>query len=774
MTNGMIMVQWADLTGRGFSPHDVGPTAPREYWAAAERLLQADLSQPPEGIRSTAGHPIWTLRRVHVQGRWLWCFVVQGRRGPFGVAGTCRFAFAAEGMSALDAWTAGIEIAAGDQKVPAIPYDADRFQHVVMRLLGGIVTKQAAIPVDGDPAQAAAVIPAALKVLPERELRAWSWSTCMLQRPDSPELRVVSGGWPDDFRREEPHRADTIDQWFRGGPVTEEEIKNRLGRDAVRRGFEFLVHYAATGKRPDPDLLRGGYTLDEMLVELGHANHVPEWQDVPSMLETPGGRRRLEEGHLPLVTRWATRAPVEAVGLLPDEPSAALAEALLVGVVDAQNDRTDNLLGLPTASRPEPTAWHDRLAALLLSAYPQPKHLRAVTRQWISRTGVLGETADRVAARPWLRKLGLTTEHDGDYFPPDARIVVGELNTHLVYTQAAHDEVLLAARPMRFLGSLTKELRPLPSQVAGTLLWLAAMETPRAGREPEMLQHVARDLTHTALQGRCDEQWIDTLLDTVQQRLAGGRSTRLQRMMYGALEALLAVDPEAPRSTALAQRCRAIGYDNNASSHVATALKLAGPAAATQPLSWAQGGGQDTGSFRTITPRGPAPTTGGPGAAARWGVAGRLRQRLTGRAPIYAAGTTVAITVLVSAGAFIATRTNGAAPPESPPTRAAAGATGVRMPPTEIVLPARDFREQPEDDRRQFLAEFGEHVPPGAVPAAITLVSYGGFQGRADRLKSALEASPELAGVPVKSLNAGQRPPGNKPPGSLIGTVYYR
>jgi hypothetical protein len=35
MTTGMIMVQWADLTGRGFSPHEVGPTAPREYWAAA-------------------------------------------------------------------------------------------------------------------------------------------------------------------------------------------------------------------------------------------------------------------------------------------------------------------------------------------------------------------------------------------------------------------------------------------------------------------------------------------------------------------------------------------------------------------------------------------------------------------------------------------------------------------------------------------------------------------------------------------------------------------
>ncbi|RSM42153.1 hypothetical protein DMB66_55180 [Actinoplanes sp. ATCC 53533] len=770
MTNGMIMVQWADLTGRGFSPHDVGPTAPREYWAAAERLLQADLSQPPEGIRSTAGHPIWTLRRVHVQGRWLWCFVVQGRRGPFGVAGTCRFAFAAENMSALEAWTAGVEIAAGDQKVPAIPYDADRFQHVVMQLLGGIVTKQAAIPVDGDPAQTATIIPAALKVLPERELRSWSWSTCMLQRPDSAELRVVSGGWPDDFRREEPHRADTIDQWFRGGPVSEEQIKNRLGRDAVRRGFEFLVHYASTGKRPDPELLRGGHTLDEMLVELGHANHVPEWHDVPSMLETPGGRRRLAEGHLPLVTQWAAREPAEAVCRLREELGAPLAEALLTGVVDAQDGTPDNLLGLPTASRPELTAWHDRLATLLLSAYPQPKRLRAVTEQWISRSGVLGGSTDRVAARPWLQSLGLTTQHDSEYFPPDARIVVSELNTHLVYTQAAHDEVLLTTKPLRFLGTLTKELHPLPSQAVGTLLALAAMEVPGAAREADMLQHVARDLTHTALQGRCDEPWIDAMLETVQQHLAGSRSTRLQRMMYGALEALLAVDAEAPRTTSLRQRCRAIGYDNNASSHVATALKLAGgPAPATQPLSW----GQDTGSHRIITPRGPAGTTAGPIATWR-SAGGRLRRRFSGWSPVYIAGAAVAVAVLGSAGAFLVIRMDGTAPERPLPTQAAvASTTGVPLQSTKIPLPPRGPREQTSDDRRKFLEEFRKKVPSNAVPSVIILVSYGGDPLRAEHLKEALGTSQELTGVPVQTENASASPAGDAQPGWLIGTVHY-
>jgi len=449
-----------------------------------------------------------------------------------------------------------------------------------------------------------------------------------------------------------------------------------------------------------------------------------------------------------------------------EELSAPLAEALLAGVVDAQDGTPDNLIGLPTASRPELTDWHNRLAALLLSAYPQPKRLRAVTEQWISRSGVLGGSTDRVAARPWLQSLGLTTQHDSDYFPPDARIVVSELNTHLVYTQAAHDEVLLTTKPLRFLGTLTKELRPLPSQAVGTMLSLAAMEIPGAAREPDVLQHVARDLTHTALQGRCDEPWIDTMLETVQQHLAGSRSTRLQRMMYGALEALLAVDPEAPRTPALRQRCRAIGYDNNASSHVATALKLAGgPAPATQPLSWAR----DTGSHQTITPRG---TTVGPISTWR-SAGGRLRRRFTGRAPVYVAGTAVAVAVLGSAGAFLVIRMDDEAPVQPRPTRAVvARTTEVRVPPTEIVLPPRNPRE-PDNDEQRFLEQLGQKVPPGAIPAVITLVNYGGDPGRADHLKEALRTSPDLTGVPVETVNANEPLPRNTQAGSLVGTVFY-
>jgi hypothetical protein len=245
------------------------------------------------------------------------------------------------------------------------------------------------------------------------------------------------------------------------------------------------------------------------------------------------------------------------------------------------------------------------------------------------------------------------------------------------------------------------------------------------------------------------------MLDTVQQQLAGGRSTRLQRMMYGALEALLELDPEAPRTSSLVQRCRVIGYDNNASSQVATALKLAtsGAAPATQPLAW----GQDTGSFKTISPRAPGPQGTG------------LRQRFAGRGPVYLAGSVVAVAVLVSAGAFITTRTDGAAPVPPQPTRAAPAPTRtVSLPPQTITLPPLAPGSRP-DDERTFRQQFDQNQSPGAVPASVMLVNYGTDLSRAGELEKALKRSPDLKDVPFQLVDARESSPGGK----VVATVYF-
>jgi hypothetical protein len=773
MTTGMIMVQWADLTGRGFSPHEVGPTAPREYWAAAERLLQADLSQPPEGIRSTVGHPIWTLRRVQVQSRWRWCFVVQGRRGPFGVAGTCRFAFATDDLSAWQAWTAGSEIAAGDQGLPSVPHDAGWFERTVMQVLGGVVVRQPAIPVAGGPAEAAALIPAALKVLPERQSRAWSWSTCMLQRPDSPELRVVSGAWPDEFRRSEPNRAESIDHWFRRGPVTEEEVKARLTRADVRRGFEDLVHLASTGKRPEPELLRGDHSLDEMLIELGHANHVPTWPDVPSMLETPGGVRRLSAHHRPLVRQWAGHDPATAVARLRADFTAPLAEDVLVGVVGAQDDTSENLLGLPTAAAPELTDWHDHLAALLQSCYRQPGALREHTRQWITPGAVLGNDRDLAAARPWLLRLGLTPRDDPEHFPPSQDIVIDELNGHRAYTARAAEELALARRPLALLDSLAKELQPLPAHTVATVLWMSATRDP--GRPPDsearLLQPLTTALTRRGLCGEPTESWVDELLRTIMEEFAARRSSRLNRVMWGALEALLELDPDAPRGRPLSERCLTIGYDG-APHAVACALRLAKSrlAAAEQERRLrlrqeAAGAGPVVGSTHTTRPP--------------WRrLLDRVRVLTWRQRYLIAAG--LAVVALGAATGAILVRLEPT-PARPRPQAAAAPATaettrtaGPSAPlPDRITIDLPPPPRGPNDDARDFQKRFDGVVSQLGYPRSIEIIAYGNDQDRATNLMHTLMKNDRLRTVRL-SARIDANPPGDFEPGSLVSFLDFQ
>jgi hypothetical protein len=776
MTNGMIMVQWADLTGRGFSPHEVGPAAPREYWAAAERLLQADLSQPPEGIRSTVGHPIWTLRRVKVQGRWLWCFVVQGRRGPFGVAGTCRFAFATGDVPALQAWTDGCEIAAGDQGLPPVPHDAAWFEQTVMHVLGGIVVRQSAVPVSGGPAEAAALIPAALKVLPERQSRAWSWSTCMLQRPDSPDLRVVSGAWPDEFRRSEPNRAESIDHWFRRGPVTEAEVKARLARDDARRGFEYLVHYASIGKPPAADLLRDDCSLDEMLIELSHANHVPTWHDVPSMLETPGGVRRLSANHRPLVEQWAANDPATAIARLRADFAAPLADDVLRGVVGAQDDTSKNLLGLPTAAAPELTDWHDHLAALLQSCYRTRAALREHTDGWIASDAVLGDDRDLSAARTWLLKLGLTSQDDPEYFPPSRDIIVGELNEHYEYTPKVAGELALARHPLALLDSVVKELPPLPAHTAATILWMSATRHP--GRPPDsearLVQPLAAALTRSGLRGEPAEPWVEDLLGTIMDKLATRRSTRLNRIMWGALDALLELDPHAPRGTSLAARCLAIGY-HGAPHSVASALRLAESrvAAAEQPRPQSPAGreaGVDPFAARVHTTRLPWRLRLGNWV---WEQRYSMRQR-------YLIATGLAVAALATAGVSIVDpappRQKTAAAPAMDRTRETTAPRPDQFRPDQfpIVLKPRPDN-QPYDPKRdyQYFQKKFDAVWKVGDPESIEIITYGGDPERGKQLMRNLMDDDRLQTVQLTTRASDEKPPAGVLPGSMVGIVEF-
>jgi len=753
VTSGMVMVQWADLTGGGFRRHEVGPPAPREFWAAAEQLLQADLSQPPEGIRSTVGHPVWTLRRVAVRGRWTWCFVVQGRRGPFGVAGSCRFAFAPEDMPAFDAWHAGRAVAAapedtatGDATDDATTADtvaAGDDGELLAAVLGGIVTGRQAVPVEAPPGAAADLIPRVLGVLPEAVARDWSWSTCALKRPDA--RRVVSGRWPDEFRRSDPGRASMIDQLFRHGTVPADEVKRRLGSEEAAAGFEWLVDFAIRGTRPPAELLTGD-DLVVLVTELGQDRRPPEVGQVGVRLRTARGRASLR-GHAGLVRAWAHQQPYEACRELPSVDDDRLRPELLRGLVDAQGDTAENLLGLP-----DPPA---DLAALY-----GPKELRTVLARWAAPGGVLAALDARAAARGWFLRLGLRPHTDPHLFQPRPAFAADTINRDRAATADALREVELAANPLTFLEQVVPGLNPLPPRAAGALLRCAMPDVARpSGEDVRALRGLAHDLTAAVLAAGGSDTWIDELLAYVGHEPRHPWEART--VMYGAMTALLERHTGEPRPELLA-RCRGLSPGHDAPQLLREVLELA--------------------RRRADQPRGEQPRVdqsragqSRPGAVYR-SRAQRLHQLVHQVFPPRVRGFTAvaAVSALVGAaatGAFTLPRRPGPAPAAvALPSIATAAASG-QPDPLQLDLGGRAARgDQVYADLQTFQRLY--RPPAGAVPAAVLLIADendrpGSGPTRANNLHDALRRGP-FEGVPVEVV---ERPsPG---PGTLRAIVYF-
>ncbi|WP_305789959.1 hypothetical protein [Symbioplanes lichenis] len=749
-SDDLVMVQWADLTGIGFSPHDRG-SAPGEFWTAAEHLLQEDLEQPPENIDSTQGHPVWTLRRVPVGGRRRWCFAVQGRRGPFGVAGSCRFAFAPPAMGAYDAWRLGRDRAADPDDLPEPGLDHDTFGRLVSEVLGGVALSRAAVPVLAGPGDAAEVVAAVLRVLPEPVSRRWSWSTCLLQRPDNPDLRVVSGQWPEEFRAADPRRADSVAHLFRRGPVTQEELETRLTRRELRHGFRWLVEYAVE-HRPITRLPRCE-ELDDLLVELAHANHRPEWPDVPSMLASPQGLL----GHLDLVATWARHEPGAAVRTLRDDYPFDIAGALLDGILEAQDETGDNLLHLPTAKHREGNKWHDRLADLLLEHRGLGVHT-LVTR-WADPGGPLADRADLVAARAWLRKLGLDPRTDRALFPADDRVVRGELERYRAYTQAAADELQLSADPLALLLDLAPGLDGLPAATVADLLTAACpTRKPEPMTRLDSLTALARELTASAVAESAPgpaADWADDLLRRVQQP-GDATDPRPRRIMYGAVLALLDQGTPASRGN-LVRRCQSIGLD----AYV--------PAAVSEWLQWASrtGAGAPYAVPRIESPAVSPPARRGPAQ-----LASAIPQRA--RLPLVAAvvaliGTLGATTALLDLG-----------DDDTPPPLPAAATSPAALPSVEnfdlgiapVVADATDWQRLDQKLQQTPIRR--------SAATGLRLIAYHDprqplskdEQLRLDDLEAQIRANPPLRTVPIDTEL--RSPDVDRQAGFLKVLVYYR
>ncbi|MFI1993651.1 hypothetical protein [Actinoplanes sp. NPDC020271] len=494
MNPRLIRVEWADVSGTGFSPqHRDGEEIPPEYWAAAEALLHDDLSQPPEGLRRTGEHPVWTLRRVVVGNARTWCFVVQGRRGPFGVAGACRFGFAPPGMDAYESWKCGVEQVAE----PAAPPAEEPPTGILNVVLGGVLLGQRIIPIGRPPADAAWVIRRALSIVPEAEARRWSWSTCLLQPPGAGSPRVVAGRWPADFHEWEPDLGRAVRQTFAGGAVTGRQVAEYLADPAAEKSFEQLVDRAAQG-RPHPGRRRGDLSLLE-LVRQGTGSAPPVRQEEAlDMLDTRHGREELARNHRDKVRRIGRDQPAQARRiLLTIRIEPVLEHELLAGLIQAQDRTEENPLGLPTGRDPGEADWLRRLAELFRQAYRPEERAGHALRWWQTRRP-WKTPMDLVAARDWLLAAGLLVPDAPELFPIRTQVIVGELRRHHRVTAAAREELLHVRRPAELMRVIMEEVPPLPVETSEDLIRTLTGTDRKAAAELRILVNRASEPPVTA------------------------------------------------------------------------------------------------------------------------------------------------------------------------------------------------------------------------------------------------------------------------------------
>jgi len=503
----MHTVAWADADGTGFSPQDPHGDVPREYWQAAQRMLTAEVVQPPESIRSTMPHPVWTLRRVSVGALGgHWCFSVQGRGGSFGVAGTCEFTFANEAdWHPADVWRQMARRAVDrDRDGPGgscPPPDVDPEQ--VRGVLVAILRQQGQIGVPGTPIGVAGIIEAVLTRVSPRLATPWIWATCPLQRPESRRVWLIGGRWPVEFRRNAAGLARQIDQVLTAPPDAPGDVLDD------RRGtvFDLLVRQAPTGNEAELIRRSQAATLGELLDEIAEHTIAPGVTDVPRLFTTHPERLAQERE---LVRRWARTAPQDGLIRLRDLVDRSdphqLRWPLLDGLIDAQWDHpATNPLGLPVSGthqpRPRPgKKWRDQLAGLLIGRDDETDLVGLLHR--LSEPGAI--LAKHLhAMREWFLDLGLSPWHQPELFPDRALAIVTAYAGSGTDVQHARDELARAPGPAILLREVAARLDGLNSE--------------RAFRR-DVLWDAARSISSSLLAAYSDDQ-IHPLLDDPEDRL---------------------------------------------------------------------------------------------------------------------------------------------------------------------------------------------------------------------------------------------------------------
>ncbi|SCL34528.1 hypothetical protein GA0074692_3854 [Micromonospora pallida] len=522
----MTVVQYADISAAGFSPQeDANRRAPRAFWRAAEDLLFSDVVQPPESIRSTVGVPVWSLRHVVVDGAAYWCFAVQGRGGPFGVAGTCRFGFlAADRVHPADAWAQGRkELAAGDP--PSRAPDPKAVAAAYRGVLAAVLLGRPVVGIPLDPVDASALIPHVLAALPPSRTRRWSWSTCLLQRPELGGKRVAAGRLPEAMAADAHNLARNLEQMF-GAPARDADDALRFGNTAQQFGFDWLVGCAATGRRLDAELQTAELNAPQFLEKIAELHKELTLADVPGLLADAVQQPRLLRV-LDLLRRWSKSNLSQALRHVQDNPGSEVRQHLFAFLVESQEGTPEqNLLELPTAGSSH-SGWHDELAELLDRHFQADRLAIADFALGLTLPeGIHADLADRRAARGLWLSLGVDHDLDPDtvLFEASADFVVAELAGRQRIPEVALDEIGWLPDPVADVAASLDSSPPAGLRLTAVLAadLVAAVLAPRDpdrvrwdAPDPspgEALHHLARLLTRAGGSPKWAHDFLAALL----------------------------------------------------------------------------------------------------------------------------------------------------------------------------------------------------------------------------------------------------------------------
>ncbi|GAA3883087.1 hypothetical protein GCM10022243_54630 [Saccharothrix violaceirubra] len=513
-----VLVEYGDLEGGGFVPYvaEGRPAPPAPYTAVATKLL-TNVPQPPEPADDGFRYPMWSLRRVDVDGEPHWCFAVQGRGGAFGQAGMCQFLFAPAAFNPATLWYGAVRLVRADGRLvhpeagePSDtwlrPVSAERLSGALTALFAG----DSKVVVDGGPVDVAATIGALLSVVPLSVVDGYVWTTCLVRRPVQDSRPLVTGRWPEEL----PGGNAGLRSWLDrapekpGTPVAHPKTPEVVAwlTDLGARDLSLPEEYAAAPTLADLAELIATKQLDI------------DPADVPHLLAKDDPRLAIGRGR-ELVSRWAADDPAGAITRLVGSPklSPQLTEILFDSLLDAHVHAAPgtNPALFPPAAKAV-AGWEAVLTRLLRDRFEDRPRMVEFVRDYVIAEGrPLHDGDAQLAHGRWLTALGVSPDDpaSGIYPVPTARIVA-EIRERRSLGSVGRAFLAAAADPVAQVRVVLDGLDSVPPVVAAEFVALC----PDDRQAGEVLTY-ALDRG----QARAGVAWAEKWLLEVHDRVEAGR-----------------------------------------------------------------------------------------------------------------------------------------------------------------------------------------------------------------------------------------------------------